>query len=59
VAATTDVCLDVAEPEPSVFVAVTATRSVCPTSFDETVYCLLLAPPMFAQLPPARSQLCH
>ena len=59
VAWTTPVARDVALPEPSLFVAVTATRSRLPTSAVCTVYCLLLAPLMLPQLPPCESQRSH
>src|SRR5690348_5899562 len=47
-AATTSVGFDVAEPLPAELVAVTSTRSRCPTSVEETVYRKLFAPPIGA-----------
>ncbi len=56
VAATIPVGREVAVPEPELFVAVTMTRSLWPTSAVVSVYCLLVAPAIGAQVPPAVSQ---
>ena len=55
-AATTAVGTDVESVEPSVFVAVTVTRSVAPASMCLSTYVLAVAPLIFAQLPPSWSQ---
>ncbi len=56
---TVPVGLDVADPLPFAFVAVTTTRSVWPTSAEPTVYRKLFAPAIDPQLPPAVSQRSH
>ena len=53
---TTAVGTDVSEPEPSAFLAVTRTRSVCPTSALRKSYRRRSAPLIPAQLPPFLSQ---
>ena len=58
-AATTAVCAEPAEPEPSVFVAVTATLVVEPTSAEASVYVWPVALAMSAQFAPALSQRRH
>ena len=58
-AATTAVCAEPAEPEPTVFVAVTATLTVKPTSAELSVYVWAPAPTMSTQLAPALSQRRH
>ena len=55
----TGVASDVAMPVPTELVEVTRTRNVLPTSGDVTVYVCLIAPRMFAQLAPFRSQRRH
>jgi hypothetical protein len=52
----TPVDFDVAEPLPPAFFAVTTTRRRWPTSAEERVYCLLLAPEIAAHPPPELSQ---
>src|SRR5215510_6098015 len=52
VLATTAVSREPAEAEPELFDARTRTRSRLPTSADVSVYVLLVAPTMFAQLVP-------
>ena len=58
-AATTAVCAEPAEPEPSAFVAVTATLTVEPTSAEESAYVWPVALAMSTQLAPAPSQRRH
>src|SRR5262249_26222818 len=56
---TTAVGAESAKLAPALFVAVTPTRTVLPTSTDASVYVLPLAPMMSAQLPPLESQRRH
>ena len=58
-AETTAVGADTATLDPAEFDARTRTRSVFPTSTDVSVYVLLAAPMMFAQLLPFESQRRH
>ena len=52
-AVTAVVWFDCAEAEPSVFVAVTRTRIVCPASAATSTYVFVIAPAMFVhELPP-------
>src|SRR5579864_917025 len=57
--AITDVGCEVAMPLPLALLAVTATRSRCPTSAAEAVYCFEVAPAIVPQPPPWLSQRCH
>jgi len=57
--ATTEVALLVADAEPAVFVAVTATRSALPTSVVPSTYVAAVAPAIVAQFAPALSQRRH
>jgi hypothetical protein len=45
--------------EPAEFTAVTATRSVLPSSAEPTVWVDVVAPEIGAQLAPAELQRCH
>ncbi len=56
---TTAVGSEFAVAEPAVFVAVTATRSVWPTSADASVYAAVVAPAIAVQAPPPLSQRCQ
>jgi len=58
-AGTTAVTFETAMPLPPLFDAVTAARSVDPTSAEATVYDCFVAPLMLAQLEPPESHLCH
>ena len=58
-AATTAVCAEPAEPEPTVLVALMLTRTVDPTSAELSVYVWVAAPTMSTQLAPALSQRRH
>ena len=58
-AATTALGAGLALLDPAVFVAVTATRSVCCTSSPVAVYVAPVAPPMSPQLAPVPSQRRH
>jgi len=53
---TTPLGTDVADEAPRLFLAVTRTRSVVPSSADVSLYVFSVAPLMVAQLPPVRSQ---
>jgi hypothetical protein len=44
------VVADVADPDPALLLAVTATSTIFPTSDDCNVYAELVAPPIFEQL---------
>ena len=57
--ATTAEALLVAEAEPALFVAVTVTRNVFPTSAEPSVNCEAVAPEIEAQLAPVLSQRFH
>src|SRR3954469_21751871 len=57
--ATTAVCADVAELEPSGLVAVTVTRSDFPASADCSLYVCAVAPVIAAHALPWASQRCH
>jgi hypothetical protein len=57
--ATSGVAADVAAVDPFRFDAVTITRSVCPTSADESVFAEVVAPPIAAQPAPAESHRSH
>ena len=57
--ATVEVGDDVATDEPSVFDAVTTTRTVEPTSLFASAYVLTAAPEMLLQLPPEVLQSSH
>jgi len=56
---TTSVGREAATPEPLLFVAVTCTRTRCPTSAVCRVYCWLVAPAIAPQFPPWSSQRSH
>jgi hypothetical protein len=56
---TTAVALEMAVAEPSVFVAVTATRVVEPTSVAVGVYVCAVAPEIATQFAAVASQRCH
>ena len=56
---TTAVAPDVPDAEPAVFVAVSTTLSVWPTSALVTVYVLLVAPEIATQFAPFESHCCH
>ena len=58
-AATTAVCAEPAEPEPTVLVALMLTRTVEPTSAEASVYVWPVALAMSAQFAPALSQRRH
>src|SRR5438034_30760 len=58
-AATTAVGADRAVADPSAFVAVTATRMVCPASAPTSVYVLSVPLETFTQLPPLVLQRIH
>jgi len=58
-AVTTAVGTDVELVEPALFVAVTATRNVVPTSACVSTYVCAVAPPIAAQLAPVASQRLH
>jgi hypothetical protein len=57
--ATTAVCIEVAAADPFRFDAVTITRSVCPTSAEESVFVEVVAPPIAAQPAPDESHRSH
>ena len=56
---TSPVAFEVAEAEPVLFVAVTMTRILWPTSVDASVYVAPVAPLTFEQHSPAVLQSCH
>jgi hypothetical protein len=58
-ACTTDVAFDVAELEPSLFDAVTRTRSRFPTSAPPAVYRMFVAPAIAPHPPPAELHRSH
>ena len=58
-ARTTAVGTDVEGVEPSLFLAVTRTRIVLPTSTFFRTYVFWFVPPIAAQLPPSESQRRH
>jgi hypothetical protein len=56
---TTAVNVEVAAREPAELIAVTASWTVAPRSFEESAYVGPLAPPMSAQFRPDRLQRLH
>jgi hypothetical protein len=56
---TTPLGLELADPLPLAFVAVTTTSTVEPTSLAAPVYVAAVAPEMFVQFAPDESQSCH
>jgi len=57
--ATTAVCVDCADADPALFVAVTLDRNVDPLSAAATTYDRPVAPETATQLPPLPSHLNH